>query len=287
MRRKITPFIIGIDGLIGNVLWHYYRSKNPLTYGTSRKGTDGLPSLDLENLDLKKLQIDLKPFTHAIIAAGIPNIKACEMSPHSTRICNVDSPLQLARQFALLDIQPVLFSTDYVFDGLEGSYDEKSLLSPLNEYGRQKAELEKNLPAACSGNYLLLRLSKVFVKNLQGKGLLGEIADKLRENQKILAAKNLVFSPILLDDVVRGIEALLDLKETGLFNIGGSEIWDRYALSLAIAKAIGANPENVTPILIEDLNECFQRPKKTNLISEKFTKSTKIKLTTLSSCTKN
>lgn len=273
MNRLIVPLIVGVDGFIGNALWSFFRDKIPQTYGTSRKRTDGLPFLDLCHPDLTSLNIDFRQFTHVIIAAGMPNIRQCEINPVFTRTCNLTGPLQLAEQCLEKGLKPVLFSTDYVFDGVRGGYSETDALNPLNEYGRQKAELERKIPEICSNTYLMIRLTKVFELNVK-TGLLGEIAYRLLQKQPICSATDQIFSPIFLDDVVHGISRLMDLDVNGLYNLGGPEIWSRYDLALETSRALQANSDLIQPILLEDLNEAFKRPKKTDLLSHKFEKHT-------------
>ena len=263
--KKIVPFVVGVDGLIGSALWQEFRTVCPEASGTSRNGTDRLPYLDIANPDIECL--NLRGFTHAIIAGANPNIRQCELDPNRTNACNLIGTLELARQFAAKGIQPILFSTDYVFDGVRGGYREDDPLSPLNQYGLQKAELEKKIPEAASGSYLMIRLGKVVP---QKGGILGEMADKLRQNLQVFAAADQIFSPISLEDVVKGVSALMHSRANGIFNLGGPEVWSRYDLALAIARRLRADPALVERISLDDLNEPFKRPKTTDLVSLKF-----------------
>jgi dTDP-4-dehydrorhamnose reductase len=51
----------------------------------------------------------------------------------------------------------VFISTDFVFDGTNAPYDEQAATSPLNTYGRQKAEAEKAVLSA-SADHIILRV---------------------------------------------------------------------------------------------------------------------------------
>ena len=74
----------------------------------------------------------------------------------------MDGTLELARQLAGEGVVPVFFSTDQVFDGRDGRYVDEAPANPLNEYGAQKAEVERRLPEVCGGRCLVVRLGKVF-----------------------------------------------------------------------------------------------------------------------------
>lgn len=273
--KKFKPCIFGVDGLIGNALWNAFRADHLEIFGTSLRGTEGLPFLDLRNPSLSL--IDLSGVTHAIIAGASPNLRNCELNPKDTSACNLFGPLELARQCAARGIQPILFSTECVFDGIEGGYTEDAIPRPLNQYGWQKFELEKRVAEVTSGNYLMLRLNKVFLRQARGAGLIGEIANQLLHGEKIRAATDLIFSPILLDDVVLGVSTLIRKGAKGLYHLAGPEIWSRYALSMEIGRRIGVNLDLIEPITLDDLNEPFKRPKKGDLISDKFEQATELK----------
>jgi len=272
--KKFVPLIVGIDGLLGKALWNYFRDLCPKTLGTSRRGTDEVPFLDLSSPHLDT--IDLQNITHALITGGNPNIRNCEMDPISTGACNLVGTLDLAHQFSAKGIQPILFSTDYVFDGVKGNYTEDDIPSPLNQYGWQKAELEKRIHGVAAGNYLMIRLAKVILQT-KGQGLIGEIADSLHLGRKVRAATDLLFTPVLLNDVVLGIRALIEKGAKGLYNLAGPELWTRYDLSLEIGRKIGVDSALIEPISLDDLSESFKRPKRTDLNTQKFEQATGLK----------
>lgn len=270
------PLIIGVDGLIGRAFWNFFRSSIPNSFGTSRKNTDGLPSLDLQAPDISSLKLNFDHFTHAIIAGAIPSIKQCELEPVATSACNVNGSLELARQFVNVGIQPILFSTDYVFDGVRGGYAEIDCPKPLNQYGFQKSELEKKLSSSCPDQYLLIRLTKVIPKSTNS-GLIGEISEKLMKKEAIRAAVDQIFSPVFLDDVIYGVIRLMELGANGLYNLGGSETWSRFDLANEIAKCLGVDRDLIRPISLDDLQEPFKRPKNTTLNCSKFEQATGLK----------
>jgi len=113
------------------------------------------PSVDVSLLQQKKV-------THALLFAAMTNVRACEEMQEESWQCNVNGPLEWARQIHKGGMTPVLFSSDYVFDGASGDYEEDSATYPLNIYGSHKKALELGLNEVCGENYLLIRLSKVF-----------------------------------------------------------------------------------------------------------------------------
>src|SRR5262249_54891367 len=145
---------------------------------------------------------------YAVITAAVTGLARCEQDREYTRARNVTGTLDLARQLAEEGVTPVFFSTDNVFDGRGGPYPDEAPTSPPNEYGAQKAEVERRLPEVCRGRCLILRLGKVFGLVRGDRTLLDEMADRLTKGQEVAAARDMVFCPVLVGDVVRAVLAL-------------------------------------------------------------------------------
>ncbi len=76
-----------------------------------------------------------------IHCAALANTPACEKNPPLAHKLNVEVTSVLAELAA--DIPFIFFSTDLVFDGRTGNYDESAPVSPLSVYGKTKADAER------------------------------------------------------------------------------------------------------------------------------------------------
>ena len=157
---------------------------------------------------------------------------------------NVDGTLELARQLAGEGVVPVFFSTDLVFDGQDGRYIDDAPTRPLNEYGAQKAEVEQRLPEVCGGRCLVIRLGKVFGLARGDGTLLDEMAGRLTKGQEVAAARDQVFSPVLVGDVVRAVLSLQAVGVTGVVNLQRPEVWSRFDLGRAVARRSAPPPRS-------------------------------------------
>jgi dTDP-4-dehydrorhamnose reductase len=268
-RRLSTPpktLIIGADGFIGRRLLGTYRFFYPDSIGTSHAGTGGMPVLDLLRPDISRLSLIKNGYTDAVITSGITRISRCEQKPHATRAVNVEGTLELARQLSEQGLKVTWFSSDYVFDGRSGGYNDSSPQNPLNAYGKQKAEVEKRLPAICGGNYLIVRLSKLFSLEKGDGSLLDNVARKLSCGEKVRVAYDQRFCPTLVDDVIRALLELQIKSVTGLINFCNPQAWSRLDLVRCIAATLKVNADLVDPVSLEDLNEDFERPKQTSMV---------------------
>ena len=253
--------IIGSQGFIGRRLT---TSMNPAIF-THYKDAPYL--LNLRAPELKTLPLSTE--THAIIAAGCANINDCNKSPEKTYAINVTGTLQLAKQCREMGLFPILFSTDYVFNGEEGGYTESSPTCPINTYGKQKAELEGQIHDVTRGKYLMLRLSKIYSTSAGDNSLLDEMMHNLTQEKSIRAATDQEFCPLHVNDLVTIIQELIDQNITGLINIGGQETLSRYALALKVCEALNISTTFVKPITLDELGGST-RPKKTALNCKKL-----------------
>ena len=214
--------------------------------------------------------------THLIIAAACCNIESCSKEPKKSYQINVEGTLELVRQSIERGLFPILFSSDYVFDGMDREYDESSKTAPLNPYGKQKEELEQRLPDYSKGNHLILRLSKIFSLEKGSGTLLDEMASELCKGRAVRAATDQLFCPLEIGDLMTFITLLLKQKARGLYNVGGSERVSRYDLALRVAKALGVSEAAVMPISLDELGGTV-RPKSTALSSQKLYNDTGFK----------
>lgn len=268
--------VIGGRGYLGRHLLRAYRVRYRDTLETSSAADATGHKLDLAAPDIRPLRLRESGYEYAAITAAVTGLARCEREKDFTRQRNVEGTLELARQLREEGIVPIFFSTDLVFDGREGRYADEAPTHPLNEYGVQKAEVERRLPEVCQGRCLVVRLGKVFGLEKGDRTLLDEMAERLTSGQEVAAARDQVFSPALIDDVVRSVQALQTAGVTGVVNVGGPEAWSRYDLARAIAQAVGVSPERVRGISLDDLKEPFARPKRVELLSRRLKAATNL-----------
>jgi dTDP-4-dehydrorhamnose reductase len=217
-------------------------------------------SLAIGRSDLDLCQPEIHCSTHwrrfALIAAGVGNPKKCESDPQHTYHCNVDGPISLGKQLSERGIVPIFFSTDYVFD-------DSLKVAPLNAYGRQKAELEAKVSHM---DALVIRLSKVYGVEKGDGTLFDEMAATLVRGEYVQAARDQIFAPIYVADVIHQTMACLKAGQRGIVTLVGP----RFASRLEMAKKVAAElhvDDLVRDISLDDLNDGVCRPKLLKLTS--------------------
>lgn len=258
--------VFGATGFIGRHLLAELLRCRPETVGFVRSEGNELLSLDLSRPNITTVGLKQLGITHAVIAMAVSGIAACERDPAATRKVNVEGTVELARQLCQEGIKVVALSSDYVFDGIRGNYDETSPVGALNEYGRQKVEMEVGLAEVCSANVLILRLSKVFNLTRGSGTLLDEMAGRLIRGEQLSAAWDQFFCPTLVDDVVKVIRYLLTTDASGLMHLCAPTRTSRIDLARSIVSVFNLKSNLVNSISLRNLQENFVRPLDTSMV---------------------
>lgn len=181
-----------------------------------------------------------EPWDAVINAAAICDFDACEKDPVRTARVNRDAPLDLARRCRDAGCIFVQFSSDYVFSGaVDRPLTEEDEPAPLSVYGRQKADLEREIPLICPGS-LIIRLSWLY--GCGGKTFMSLLPDLLSTREVLRVASGKKGRCLYARDAAIWILRLIAEARTGLVNLvnDGDTSWEEFArAALDGMKALG------------------------------------------------
>lgn len=262
----IKTAVIGASGYIGRHLFRQYRNAFPDCLGTAfSRAADGLTKFDLRHPDVSCLKLEETGHQAVIISSAMPLIGWCEAHPKESYELNVSGTLSLAKELAKLSIHVIFLSSDYVFNGKTGGYSDKAETSPITEYGRQKAEVERELPNI-TDNYTIARLSKIYGTTWNDKTIIDDIAMSLVEGKKIKAAMDQFFSPTHVDDVVSMILHMQELGMKGLVNVSYENKYSRHQIATKLVDLLGVSPGLLESVRLHSISGMENRPLDTSLI---------------------
>ena len=158
-------------------------------------------------------------------------------------------------------------STDYVFDGFKGDYVEQSITHPLNYYGKCKLESE-NMLIGSNREHLIFRVSTLF--DSCGNNFFMWVANELKENNQVKVATDIENNPTWIPSFSNAIIKSIYLDISGLFHYGTDRTISRFEFAILIAEKFNYNRDLIVPVKSEDIGFEAQRPKKTNLVSNKL-----------------
>jgi dTDP-4-dehydrorhamnose reductase len=179
---------------------------------------------------------DLRPDA-IVLAAADAYVERCEREPAATRLVNVDAPRVIAAEAKALSAHLVIFSSEYVFDGTAGHYAEQDERRPINEYGRQKVELEDL--ALATGRGLVCRTSGVFGGDVRRKNFVLQLVDRLRAGQPFDVASDQLITPTYAPALAEAVASLIRRGERGIVHLAGPRILGRLAFAQLVAQIYG------------------------------------------------
>ena len=223
-----SAWITGAAGLIGRYLVQVAPQFAPAWRAR------GLTRSQLDLLDSAAVRREFlaDPPQLVIHCAALTDTVACETNPALARKLNVDVTAQLAELAA--NIPFVLFSTDLVFDGHSGNYDESAPVNPLGVYGETKAAAERIVLA--NPRHLVIRTSLNGGTSFTGdRGFNEKLRRAWQAGRTPVLFTDEFRNPIPAVETVRAVWELVQQNQTGLFHVAGSERLSRWQIGRLIA----------------------------------------------------
>ena len=216
-------WITGAGGLIGS---QCVRVAPTLAPGWRVRGL-GREELNLTDAgSIRRLFAAEKPAA-VIHCAAMSKTPACQAAPSLARQVNIEATALLAELSA--DIPFIFFSTDLVFDGRKGNYDESAVPNPLNVYAETKAQAEQIVLR--NPRHTVIRTSLNGGASPTGdRGFNEETRNALRSGRTLTLFTDEFRNPIAALVTARAILDLLQRGAAGLFHIAGSERLSRWEI---------------------------------------------------------
>ena len=259
--------VVGATGLLGHALWRPRPGWELV--GTSRASRAGLERLELlDPRGAAALLAAVRPEA-VVIAASEPHVDFCELDPVSTRRLNVEGTLDLARAARAARAKVVFFSSDYVFDGTRGGWTEADEPRPLNEYGRQKLVVEREL-AGWGEGALVLRVSGLFGWEFKPRNFVLRAREVLSSGKPLRVPDDQVYCPSYVGHVAERVLRLLELGARGLYHLAGAEPFSRDAWARAVASEFSIDAAGISGVPTSALPAgAAPRPLRSDLDSSK------------------
>ena len=264
--------LIGASGVLGSKLYGDAIRKKWNVMGTYySRDREGLFCLDLT--DKKGINSTFHFFKPEVIvlAGGITDVDLCEVKPRFARSVNIDGTFNIIKKAKEFSAKLVFLSTDYIFDGKAGPYNEYTKPSPINVYGRTKLEAENSIRSHLK-DYLIIRTSQLYGYDCRKKNFAMKIVSNMKKNKKVYAADDFYSTPTYVGSLSSGIMQLLKKDKKGIFNIAGTDFINRYEYVKKIADVFELKKSLIQKVKLEDLGLKAHRPKRGGLKIDKIEK---------------
>jgi dTDP-4-dehydrorhamnose reductase len=138
----------------------------------------------------------------------------------------------------------VFISTDAVFDGSQGNYQESDPVSPASVYGRTKADAELAVLEA-NPSSLILRVN-FHGWSPSGRRSLSEFFfNRLSEGNATPGFTDVVVSTMYAGDLVSAAIELVGADSSGIVHLASREAISKYSFGQKVARRFGWDPDLV------------------------------------------
>lgn len=269
---KTRILVVGSNGMLGQRIAEFFSRNNRFELlCVSMEPESFLPGVNYKQLDItqknKVREIILEFFPDYVInTAAYTNVDKAESEKETAWKINVSGVENLALYSWTIDSHLIHFSTDYIFDGNSGPYNEESKPNPLGYYGRTKLASENSLRAS-GVRFTILRTNVLYGPAKYARpDFVKWLVNSLKEKKQVSIVNDQINNPAYIDDIVSAVNKIIVFKKEGIYNIAGKEFLSRFDFAIRIAKFFNLDEKLIKSIATKELNQPAPRPLKSGLI---------------------
>jgi len=268
--------VTGANGLLGQAL--VQRLSRFPEYDVLATALDDAPRFSggsfgyapLDVTDAGAVHRIFQDFTPNVVVncAALSNVGDCADRREVCWNVNAAAVETLADECRKVGARLVQVSTDFVFDGEDGPYDESARPDPVNYYGRSKLAGENAVRASGLGSWAIVRTVLVYGsgEQLSRSNVVLWVADALSRGETIQVVDDQYRTPTYVGDLAAGIERLLHYEKGGVYHISGRELVTVYELAQNVAEEFGLDESLIEPVASDYFEDAVRRPPRTGFI---------------------
>lgn len=268
-------FIAGASGLVGgNCMRHFSEQGWEVAGSYFSFPVDGMKFYNTlepdhpDNFDVVSWSPDV--IVHCGALTHVDYCESHEEESYQKTVQSTRNLLELAKQCRA---RFVYISTDYVFDGEKGPYQETDPVAPLSIYGRHKLEAEQ-LALDTLGDTLVLRVTNVYGEEIRGKNFVARIIDQCIKGQPLTLKLpyDQYATPANAYDIARAMFLLLRDGKSGVYHIASTDFMNRVELALRVLQYFPDASYELIPVSTKELHQPAVRPLTGGFVKQKFSR---------------
>jgi len=280
--NKSKVLVTGANGLLGQKLVALLVSKPEIELIATGKGPNRIQdvtgeyvydSMDITNKEnvetiIRKYKPDFVAHT-----AAMTNVDQCEGEREECWKQNVDAVAYISSACESNNAFLLHLSTDFIFDGVAGPYDENGKPNPISYYGDSKLAAEEivfkiKTPWAIARTVLVYGITP----RMSRTNIILWVKKSLEEKKNINVVTDQLRTPTLAEDLAMGCYLIITKKATGVFNISGEELMTPYDMAMATADYFKLDASFITKADGSIFTQPAKRPPRTGFIIDKAKK---------------
>ena len=227
-----------------------------------------LPEYDItDRIGIQQFIRNLKPDAVMLLAAYTAVDKA-ETERAQCFAVNTLGARNVACVCKACGIKLLYTSTDYVFPG-EGDtpYETDSPVSPVNYYGKTKADGEEKVREYCPGSFTV-RISWTYGSG--GNNFVKKILAAAKDKESLSVVDDQIGSPTYTLDLARLLADMIESEKYGVYHASNEGFCSRAEFAREIISAAGLNTK-IIPVKSDEFLTPAARPKNSRLSKRSLT----------------
>jgi len=236
--------ITGSNGLLGQKLVQLLSQQDQVQLIATAVGENRLPnkvgytyeSMDITDPLAIQTVFDKHQPTHVIHTAAMTNVDQCEEDPAGCEILNIKAVDFLVQACKKHDAFLCHLSTDFIFDGEKGPYDELAKPNPISIYGESKLKAEE-IVMQSGIRWSIARTVLVYgiVADMSRTNIILWVKKSLEDGKEIKVVTDQFRTPTLAEDLAMGCWLIIKQEAEGVFNISGKDFLTPYEMAIKTA----------------------------------------------------
>lgn len=205
-----------------------------------------------------------------IHSAAMTQVDDCELNQAVCWASNVSATENLLKACKNKEVHFQYISTDFVFDGENGPYQETDEPNAISHYGKSKLAAE--LLVQDSGlQYSIVRTVLVYgiAHDLSRSNIVLWVKKSLEEHKPIKVVNDQWRTPTLVEDLALGCWMIIEKEQTGVFHISGEEGMTPFQLANKVATFFQLDRQLITAVDASTFTQPGKRPPRTGFIIDK------------------
>lgn len=273
-----TILLTGANGLLGQKLVGLLTKQADVSLIATARGDNRLPYADgytYRAMDITNHQqvMDVINETRpdvVIHTAAMTDVDKCELQKDDCWAQNVQAVESLVDACRSVNAFLLHVSTDFIFDGTAGPYDETAEGNPISFYGWSKYAAEKVV--LNSGlRWAIARTVLVYgiAHDMSRSNIILWVKKSLEDGKNIKVVTDQWRSPTLAEDLAMGCYLIADQEAEGIFNISGKEVLTPYDMAIQTADYFGLDKSLIAQADASTFTQVARRPPRTGFVLDK------------------
>lgn len=275
--------ITGANGLLGQKLVGLLANDASVDLVATARGDNRLPysegytyrSMDItDRQQVLELMTEVRPDA-VIHGAAMTDVDKCELNKDACWLQNVTAVEHIVEGCRQAGAFLCHVSTDFIFDGEAGPYDEQAEGNPISFYGWSKYAAEKVVMNASrsdiSVKWAIARTVLVYgiAHDMSRSNIILWVKKSLEDGKTINVVTDQFRSPTLAEDLAVGCTLIATQQAEGIFNISGKEILTPYDMAIQTADFFSLDKSLINQADGSTFKQTARRPPRTGFIIDK------------------